>query len=260
APAGIRPISIKPVMPGATAPLKPVDASSASPTIRMTQVPTAAAAPAAAPAAAAPAAPKGIRPISIKPPVPISAPDSTAQAIKGKTSRISLDAALAGMPASPGATAAMGRMTTNLAATAEAAKAQTAAISAAALAVGTGEQQQTIRISRPSIATGAAKAAAPAASEAPTLKRKPLTIKKPGAEGDGGKPAIKTADAAPDGASSAKETPMGSDIEAPPSAFGGNSMLPVQGEKVGVLFPVIAVAAVIALMALTFVNFLAYQF
>ena len=274
--SGIKPISLKPLTPQAPAAPKPLSsAADSAPTIRMT--------PVASPAApsAAPAAPKGIRPISIKPPTPVEAPDVTAQAIKGKTSRISLDAALAGIPtAGKTAAIAMGRMTTNLSGASEAAKRQTAAIGAAPLASAADSSPQTIRIARPVIAPSASAAPAKAdGAEAPTVKRKPLTLKKPGAASpstasgvgsEDDKPTLRLKSAgvvtgskvsgAPD-AEGKPASPMGSDIEAPPSALGGAGaqFQTAPKESVNVFFPIVAAASVLVLIGLVVVELLKWQ-
>ena len=207
----------------------------------------------AAPAPAAPAAPNGIRPISVKPPVPVAAPDVTAQAAKGKTSRISLDAAMFAQP-SGAAAPAMGRMTTNLSTAASAMKGQTSKIAAGASA----DSQPTIKLQKPAAAD----------SEAPTLKLKPLSLKTPAgapppaaaSDAEDSKPTLrlKTAGGAPKPAPKAAEAaapvnPMGSDIEAPPSVFGGAPLLMGKKEKVGVVFPLVAAVAVVALGYLSLV-------
>lgn len=276
-----KPITIKPIT------IKPVQTA-------------APAAPAAAPAAPAPA-PSGIRPITINPagtvgkslasgsntatirlkpvsaapiPTPSVAPAGLASpAAKGKTSRISLDDALAAPPTATATPVAMGKLTSNLTAEAIAAsKGQTAKVNLTILDAAENTQHQTIRIKAGTPAAApkpltppAAPAAAPKPeeakpaadeSEAPTVKRKSLVLKKAGgaAPSVSTKPTLKMkaegADAsAPAAAAPAAET---APAEAPASAGGAAfTMAPAKPEKVNVTFPIFAIFTIIALIVLS---------
>ena len=180
-PSGIKPISIKPMVAPT---LKPADSGDGeSATIRLKPVP---------PAGTAPAAPTPLKPMPLKP-VPLTAPPAgpaaapaPMQALKGKTSRISLDSALASPPTAAAAPA-MGKITTNLSAAAQAAKGQTAKVSLTIVEDDAMTRHQTLRMKAPAAkpatpAPAAPKPAAEDASEAPTIRKKTLVLKKDGAE------------------------------------------------------------------------------
>jgi hypothetical protein len=184
--SGIRPIAIKPV----SAPtLKPAAASGdgESATIRLKPVP---------PSGGEPATPASVKPMPLKP-TPLSAPPAgpsaapvPMQALKGKTSRISLDSALSSPPTAAAAPA-MGKLTSNLSAAAQAAKGQTAKVSLTIVDDDAMTRHQTLRMKAPAAkpaapAPSALKAAADDASEAPTIRKKTLVLKK---DGDGAAPA-----------------------------------------------------------------------
>ena len=243
APSGIRPIVIAPrpaAAPSGAAPAPTIHLKPVTPAPHVPAPPPSGsvAAPAADAPKAQPPKPAAPRPVVIAPPASRDKADpaSAAEAAKGKTSRISLDEALA-TTTSAGARIAMGRLTTNL--------------------------------------SGAAAASAPSpaadSSEAPTLRKKPLVLKKaeqdetPAATGEseddkptlrlkpasggGAAPAASKPKITLKGASAAPAAPVSSTndaIEAPPPAFGGNALEALaKPEKVSVLFPIVAAAALV---------------
>ena len=108
--------------------------------------------------------------------------------MKGKTSRISLDSALSSPPTAAAAPA-MGKLTSNLSAAAQAAKGQTAKVSLTIMDDDAMTRHQTLRMKAPTAkpvapAPAASKPAAGDASEAPTIRKKTLVLKKDG-EGSG---------------------------------------------------------------------------
>ena len=176
--SGIKPISIKPMVAPT---LKPADSGDGeSATIRLKPVPPSGAEPAAAP----------LKPMPLKP-APLTAPPAGApaspaslQAMKGKTSRISLDSALSSPPTAAAAPA-MGKLTSNLSAAAQAAKGQTAKVSLTIMEDDAMTRHQTLRMKAPTAKPAAPAPAAPKpdpadASEAPTIRKKTLVLKKDG--------------------------------------------------------------------------------
>ncbi|MGN0845370.1 MAG: hypothetical protein ACI4QT_09155 [Kiritimatiellia bacterium] len=296
-----KPITIKPIT------IKPVQAPAVStPAEAPATTATAPVAPAKAPASA-PAIP-GIKPIVIQspaggtplpatgtsstirlkpvtpPPAPATAatPSKTAKipapgittdlsaAMKGKTSRISLEAVLATPPTTtkspvppltpgtaprigsalgqeqnqtlrlkrPAATAALHKVAEDLNGNTQA----DAATATTATQVPNPTKISTI----PTTRSEAVKPLETDASEAPTIKRKSLVLKKPGA-----KPTLKTAASKPDA-----ETPA-TDAAAPlsdaPAAAAPAKPAPIAlgtPEKTNVIFPIIAAAAIVLLIAL----------
>ena len=299
-PITIKPITIKPVQaPAGSAPETPAPAATTAPV-----------APAKAPASA-PAIP-GIKPIVIQspaggtplpamgtsstirlkpvapPPAPATpvAPSKTAKiptpgittdlsaAMKGKTSRISLEAVLATPPTTtkspvpplaqnasprpgstlgkeqnqtlrlkrPAASAALHKVAEDLNGSTQA----DGATATTAVQVTNPTKISTI----PTTGNDAVKPLEPDASEAPTIKRKSLVLKKPGA-----KPTLKTASVpkadAADGTSAPNAEPPAPD--APPPAATSAKSAPIalgKPEKTNVIFPIIAVAAIVMLIAL----------
>ena len=261
-PAGIRPISIKPAAPTPLAAAPAADGAS-TPTIRLKPVapaPIAPLAPAAAPAPAAPA----------------------LQAMKGKTSRISLDQALSSPPTAAAAPA-MGKLTSNLSAAAQAAKGQTAKVSLTILDDDAMTRHQTLRMKAPAAKPAAPAAPKPAAepadSEAPTVRRKTLVLKKEGADdkpaaaGDDAEATKPTLRLKPSGGGDASTKPKitlkgkapgekdekKDDAAAPaagadgapadgaapaPGAFNLN-MIAEKPEKTNVVFPLLAIASIL---------------
>lgn len=290
APGGpaIKPIVISPRPAGANS------LANANPgaTIRLTPV-AADGSPVAAPKPAPDSAPTvAIKPIAIKPkiavPPQVEKPAAqTVQAMKGTTSRISLDSALA-QPAAGGAPAAMGKITSNLTkVAAEEAK------PAAAKTPGDADSAPTIRIKKPIVPAAHAAAPAPAApaaeagkpvvvkplvkpaepapapetapadaSEAPTVRKKSLVLKKP-AGGPAAAPksvlSLKKDDAAPKEGEKGGSVAVGSgpgggldDFEAPPSALSQGGVLQgatVRVKKTHWVFPVVGFLDVAALVA-----------
>ena len=124
-------------------------------------------------------------------PMPLKAPPAGApaapvpmQALKGKTSRISLDSALSSPPTAAAAPA-MGKLTSNLSAAAQAAKGQTAKVSLTIMDDDAMTRHQTLRMKAPTAKPAAPTPAAPKppaddASEAPTIRKKTLVLKKDG--------------------------------------------------------------------------------
>lgn len=177
--SGIKPISIKPMAAAAPKPLAADGGESA--TIRLKPIP---------PSGASPAAPTPLKPMPLKP-APLSAPPAGApaaptplQAMKGKTSRISLDSALSSPPTAAAAPA-MGKLTSNLSAAAQAAKGQTAKVSLTIMEDDAMTRHQTLRMKAPTAKPAAPAPAAPKpdpadASEAPTIRKKTLVLKKDG--------------------------------------------------------------------------------
>jgi len=195
-PSGIKPISIKPMVAPT---LKPADSGDGeSATIRLKPVP---------PAGTAPAAPTPLKPTPLKP-APLAAPPAGTpaaptplQAMKGKTSRISLDSALSSPPTAAAAPA-MGKLTSNLSAAAQAAKGQTAKVSLTIVEDDAMTRHQTLRMKAPAAkpatpAPAAPKPAAEDASEAPTIRKKTLVLKKDGAESSAAAPASGDGDTKP---------------------------------------------------------------
>ena len=313
--AGIRPISIAPAKPaGAPAadsaphPIviqpsagagKPLAESPSSTTIRLKPVAPAPSVP--APKVAAAPAPAKPTVIAAPPARPAPGPSTvTAQAIKGKTSRISLDDALASPPTAASAPA-MGKLTSNLSAAAiAAAKGQTAKVSLTVLDTDAGTRHQTLRMKAPGAAPAAtlrpaaplkpapaepAVAAAPEPaddSEAPTIRRKTLVLKKEdggedakptlrikagggGAPASASKPTLKLrptvggapkpgADApapAADGAAApaAEAAAPAAEASGIGTAFNPAAVAP-RKEKVNVMFPILAVASLIVVIGL----------
>lgn len=247
APSGIRPITINPA--GTVG--KSLDSGSNTATIRLKPV---SASPIPAPSVA------GSAPL-------------TSPAAKGKTSRISLDDALSAPPTATATPVAMGKLTSNLTAEAIAAsKGQTAKVNLTILDAAENTQHQTIRIKAGGAAAPkpAAPAPAPAAeakpeeakpaadeSEAPTVKRKSLVLKK-----GGGAPSISTKPtlkmkAEPAGDKPAGEAPAPAAEGAPaaeaPGTAGGAAftMAPAKPEKVNPTFPIFAIFTIIALIVLS---------
>lgn len=295
-PITIKPITIKPVQaPAASAPAEaPVTAA------------TAPIAPAKAPASA-PAVP-GIKPIVIQspaggtplpatgtsstirlkpvtpPPAPAAtpaAPSKTAKipapgittdlsaAMKGKTSRISLEAVLATPPTTtkspvspltPGAAPRLGstlgkeqNQTLRLKRPA-ASQALHKAVedlngntqADAATATTATQVPNPTKISTiPTTSSEAVKPLEPDASEAPTIKRKSLVLKKPGA-----KPTLKPAASTPDAGTPVADA--GAPLSDAPAAAPAKPAPIALGtpEKTNVIFPIVAAAAIVALIAL----------
>lgn len=275
--SGIRPINIKPM---AAPTLKPAAADGGeSATIRLKPVPPSAAEPAAAP----------LKPMPLKP-APLAAPSAgtpaspaSLQAMKGKTSRISLDSALSSPPTAAAAPA-MGKLTSNLSAAAQAAKGQTAKVSLTIMDDDAMTRHQTLRMKAPTAkpAAPAPVAAKPAddASEAPTIRKKTLVLKKD-AEGsapassaggdEGTKPTLrlKPTEGGASGGSKPKITLKGKTAaekdeekkkadeaeakaaEAAPGAPGAGfdpSMVVQKPEKTNPVFPILAIASMLVAM------------
>ena len=253
--SGIRPINIKPM---AAPTRKPAAADGGeSATIRLKPVPPSAAEPAAAP----------LKPMPLKP-APLAAPSAgtpaspaSLQAMKGKTSRISLDSALSSPPTAAAAPA-MGKLTSNLSAAAQAAKGQTAKVSLTIMDDDAMTRHQTLRMKAPTAkpAAPAPVAAKPAddASEAPTIRKKTLVLKKD-AEGsapassaggdEGTKPTLrlKPTEGGASGGSKPKITLKGAEA-APSGAPGAGfdpSMVVQKPEKTNPVFPIFAIASMI---------------
>ena len=276
--SGIRPITIKPM---AAPTLKPAAADGGeSATIRLKPVPPSGAEPAAAP----------LKPMPLKP-APLTAPSAGApaapaslQAMKGKTSRISLDSALSSPPTAAAAPA-MGKLTSNLSAAAQAAKGQTAKVSLTIMDDDSMTRHQTLRMKAPTAkpaapAPAAPKPAADDASEAPTIRKKTLVLKKD-AEGsapassaggdEGTKPTLrlKPTEGGASGGSKPKLTLKGKTAaekdeekkkadeaeekaaEAAPGAPGAGfdpSMVVQKPEKTNPVFPIFAIASILVAM------------
>ena len=241
APAGVKPIVINSAAAG-----KPLAASGPSATIKLKPVPTPGGAPAPAPGKTAQMPAAGIT-------------GNLASAMKGKTSRISLDEVLGTAPNA--GTAPVGRLTGNLSqAAGEATPISKSATSKTSVPFlnKSEDQQPTLRLKRPA-ATAAlneltkdvpppAAAEAPLdASEAPTVKRKSLVLKRNAGKPNAAAAPTLGAAGAPEGA--APGAPEG--IEAPvtgmPNAQPLNMLKP---EKCNVAFPIIAAAAAIAILGL----------
>jgi hypothetical protein len=280
--SGIRPIAIKPMAAPTLKPAASGDGESA--TIRLKPVP---------PPGAEPAAPASVKPIPLKP-TPLSAPPAgpaaapvPMQALKGKTSRISLDSALSSPPTAAAAPA-MGKLTSNLSAAAQAAKGQTAKVSLTIMDDDAMTRHQTLRMKAPAAkpATPAPVPAKPAddASEAPTIRKKTLVLKKdaegaapssaPASGGDDTKPTLRlkpTAEGGAPGATKPKITLKGKtaaekDEEkkkadeaeekaaaegAAPGAPGAGfdpSMVVQKPEKTNPVFPIFAIASILVAM------------
>ena len=276
--SGIRPITIKPM---AAPTLKPAATDGGeSATIRLKPVPPSGAEPAAAP----------LKPMPLKP-APLAAPPAGApaapaslQAMKGKTSRISLDSALSSPPTAAAAPA-MGKLTSNLSAAAQAAKGQTAKVSLTIMDDDAMTRHQTLRMKAPTAkpaapAPAAPKPAADDASEAPTIRKKTLVLKKDGegsatassAGGDEGtKPTLrlKPTEGGASGGSKPKITLKGKTAaekddekkkadeaeakaaEAAPGAPGAGfdpSMVVQKPEKTNPVFPIFAIASILVAM------------
>ena len=276
--SGIRPITIKPM---AAPTLKPAAADGGeSATIRLKPVPPSGAEPAAAP----------LKPMPLKP-APLTAPSAgtpaspaSLQAMKGKTSRISLDSALSSPPTAAAAPA-MGKLTSNLSAAAQAAKGQTAKVSLTIMDDDSMTRHQTLRMKAPTAkpaapAPAAPKPAADDASEAPTIRKKTLVLKKDGegsatassAGGDEGtKPTLrlKPTEGGASGGSKPKLTLKGKTAaakdeekkkadeaeekasEAAPGAPGAGfdpSMVVQKPEKTNPVFPIFAIASILVAM------------
>lgn len=272
--SGIRPINIKPM---AAPTLKPAAADGGeSATIRLKPVPPSAAEPAAAP----------LKPMPLKP-APLAAPSAgtpaspaSLQAMKGKTSRISLDSALSSPPTAAAAPA-MGKLTSNLSAAAQAAKGQTAKVSLTIMDDDAMTRHQTLRMKAPTAkpAAPAPVAAKPAddASEAPTIRKKTLVLKKD-AEGsapassaggdEGTKPTLrlKPTEGGASGGSKPKITLKGKTAaekdeekkkadeaeekaaEAAPGSGFDPSMVVQKPEKTNPVFPILAIASMLVAM------------
>ena len=283
-PSGIKPISIKPmVVPSASA----VENAGSS-TIRLKPV----ASDGGAPAASAPLKPAPLKPMPLKP-TPLSAPPAgpaaapvPMQALKGKTSRISLDSALSSPPTAAAAPA-MGKLTSNLSAAAQAAKGQTAKVSLTIMEDDAMTRHQTLRMKAPTAKPAAPSPAAPKpaaddASEAPTFRKKTLVPKKDG-EGSGSAPApasggedtkptlrLKPQEGGPTAATKPKITLKGKTAaekdeekkkadeaeekaaEAAPSGAPGSgfdpSMVVQKPEKTNPVFPIFAIASILVAM------------
>lgn len=270
-PSGIKPISIKPMTASAPKPLAADGGESA--TIRLKPIPPAG----ASPAAAAPLKPAPFKPAPLTAP-PAGAPAAPApmQALKGKTSRISLDSALASPPTAAAAPA-MGKITTNLSAAAQAAKGQTAKVSLTIMDDDAMTRHQTLRMKAPAAKPAAPAPAAPRpaaddASEAPTIRKKTLVLKKDGesapAASAGGaedtKPTLRLK-ATEGGASKPKITLKGKTAaekdeekkqadeaekaaEAAPGAPGAGfdpSLMAQKPEKTNPVFPIFAIASML---------------
>lgn len=235
APAAIKPITILP----SSAQGKTLDSVAATTTIRLKPVmqnpgvvsPSAVSAP-------QPMRPQTIQPPSIKP----STHPPLDSAAKSKTSRISLDSAFGDTTASPiinigpSSTAPIGKITSNLTSDSlNAAKGQTAKVS---LPLQTSESEvtrrRTLRVKAPTQdAVEEKPEAADGMGEAPTIrKRKTLVLKK-----DQGN----ASDAAAEGTSDGDDAQI--------SAFSAFQNQPV--EKTSLIFPVLAVAAIFMIIALT---------
>ena len=269
-PSGIRPISIKPMAAAAGKAMEPAGAGEA--TIRLSPVPPPAGA-APRPLAPKPAAPAPLKPKILAAPEPPASTEVTAQAMKGKTSRISLDEALASSPTAAGVPAAMGKLTSNLSAAAlAAAKGQTMKVSIP-LQEETVSRHQTLRMKAPGAAPAPAAAAEepPAESEAPTVKRKTLVLKKEGAAGEsaedakptlrmkpagGGKPTLKLKSAGGAPAAEGDKPAEGEvhasgreEIEAGPGAFSAQALQVAKPERTSAFFPICAFASLLVIIA-----------
>ena len=223
-------------------------------------------------------------------PAPLAAPSAgtpaspaSLQAMKGKTSRISLDSALSSPPTAAAAPA-MGKLTSNLSAAAQAAKGQTAKVSLTIMDDDAMTRHQTLRMKAPTAkpAAPAPVAAKPAddASEAPTIRKKTLVLKKDaegsapassagGDEGtkptlrlkpqEGGAPASskpkitlkgKTAaekDEEKKKADEAEEKAAEAASGAPGAGF-DPSMVAQKPEKTNPIFPILAIASILVAM------------
>ena len=272
--SGIRPITIKPMAAPTLKPAASGDGESA--TIRLKPVP---------PSGAEPAAP-AVKPMPLKP-APLSAPPAgpsaapvPMQALKGKTSRISLDSALSSPPTAAAAPA-MGKLTSNLSAAAQAAKGQTAKVSLTIMDDDAMTRHQTLRMKAPSAkpAAPAPVAAKPAddASEAPTIRKKTLVLKKdgegaapasaPASGGDDTKPTLRLKPSASEGGASGGSKPKitlkgktaaekdeekkkadeaeEKAAEAAPGAGFDPSMVVQKPEKTNPVFPIFAIASML---------------
>lgn len=181
-----------------------------------------------------------------------SAGDISAQASKGKTSRISLDSAMDNSSASASASPApVGKLTSHIPDIASSApKSSTVKITMPAEESVTNTQQvtrkQTLRVKAPArkLATPGAAANAPD-SEAKTVVRKPISIKKPTAAN----PA--PADPAADGA-----TPEGGINHIPgiedENVMAFNTTKPVKVEKVNPVFIVFSALSIVAILVIIF--------
>lgn len=263
--SGIRPISIKPM---AAPSLKPAGGDGESATIRLKPVQPSGAEPALSP----------IKPMPLKAP-PAGAPAAPVpmQALKGKTSRISLDSALSSPPTAAAAPA-MGKLTSNLSAAAQAAKGQTAKVSLTIMDDDAMTRHQTLRMKAPAAkpaapAPAAPKPAADDASEAPTIRKKTLVLKKDSeggaASGDEGtkptlrlkpqeggasggtKPKItlkgKTAEEKDEEKKKADEAEESAAAAAPGSGF-DPAMVAQKPEKTNPVFPIFAIASMLVAM------------
>ena len=274
--SGIKPITIKPMSASGSKPLSPDGGESA--TIRLKPIP---------PSGASPAAPTPLKPMPLRP-TPLAAPPAGApaspaslQAMKGKTSRISLDSALSSPPTAA-ASPAMGKLTSNLSAAAQAAKGQTAKVSLTIMDDEAMTRHQTLRMKAPTAkpvapAPAASKPAAEDASEAPTIRKKTLVLKKDGesapaaapSEGaDDTKPTLrlKPADGGSAAATKPKLTLKGKTAaekdeekkkadeaeekaaEAAPGAGFDPSMVVQKPEKTNPVFPILAIASILVAM------------
>lgn len=260
-------ISIKPNQQAAA------DSSIGSPTIRLkpptaAAIPTPAVAPIQAPITSkAPTTsmpkvvsnsePEGNATLRIRPPAPVATPaiklepitpsadDIASQAAKGKTSRISLDSAIDNTTATGSSPAPIGKLTSHIPDIAGSApKSSTVKISVPAEEVNTQQvtRKKTLRVkapSRPVPQPGAAPVVHTADSEAKTVVRKSISIKKPEPVSDAETPAP---------AAGIDHIPGIEDERI--MAFGANK--PVKAEKVNPMFVVVSALSIVAILVIIF--------
>lgn len=193
-----------------------------------------------------PAAPTVAPAIKIAPVTP-SADEVAIQASKGKTSRISLDSAMDNTAATGVSPAPVGKLTSHIPdITSSAPKSSTVKISVPAEEVNTQQvtRKRTLRVKAPArtIPQPGAAAAATPDSEAKTVVRKSISIKKPEAVA----PANSSAPAAEGGIDHIPGIEDESIM-----AFGNNNK-PVKAEKVNPLFVVFSALSIVSILIIIF--------
>lgn len=192
-----------------------------------------------------PAAPAPAPAIKLNPVTP-PASDVAAQAAKGKTSRISLDSAMDNTTATGASPAPVGKLTSHIPdITSSAPKSSTVKINVPAEEVNTQQvtRKRTLRVKAPARTIpqpGATPAAAD--SEAKTVVRKPISIKKPDAVAD-------PTEEAPAAAEGGINHIPGIEDERI-MAFGNNK--PVKAEKVNPMFIVFSALSIVAILVIIF--------
>lgn len=260
----IKPIN---VAPAATPEIKPVSASPIN-LKAPAQAPITSKAPTTSMPKVVPSADDdGKATMRIRPPAPAAAPaiklspvtppvgDITAQASKGKTSRISLDSAMDNASASGNSPAPVGKLTSHIPDIASSApKSSTVKINVPPEEINTQQvtRKRTLRVKAPA-RTIPQPGAAPVAtdSEAKTVVRKPLSIKKPGTPV--ATPVDTPVDVANNSEGGISHIPGIEDESI--MAFGGNKA-PVKAVKVNPLFIVVSSLSIVAILIII-VMFLA---